>query len=218
MPYETVSLLGLKVVTLLNQGSQSWGLHCVVYWNIRFAPCKKYNPSEDCNHYGITDVCTSDLLLPRAGSSVDTASGQQMVCTGTIVRSFVNICRCIHFKLPYNIQPYSQPRGVTGHTFASRWNIYLVALKLANVAIKYIIFIHFLSSLLLIDKSGECREACAGLIDDGWCPECPVCPVCPVSSPRKLIREQRQRIHPISRTVCHHQLTSRAPTGDPSHY
>ena len=145
-------------------------------------------------------------VLARA---VDTASGQQMVCTGTIVRSFVNICRCIHFKLPYNIQPYSQPRGVTGHTFASRWNIYLVALKLANVAIKYIIFIHFLSSLLLIDKSGECREACAGLIDDGWCP---------VSSPRKLIREQRQRIHPISRTVCHHQLTSRAPTGDPSHY
>ena len=54
--------------------------------------CKKYNPSEDCNHYGITDVCSSDLLLPRAGYSVDTAASRWSVQhSDYCVRSFVNI-------------------------------------------------------------------------------------------------------------------------------
>ena len=151
MPYETVSLLGLKVVTLLNQGSQSWGLHCVVYWNIRFAPCKKYNPSEDCNHYGITDVCTSDLLLPRAGSSVDTAaSGQQMVCTGTIVRSFVNICRCIHFKLPYNIQPQPTP-GSNGSHFCLQVKHIFGGSETCKCSYQ-IYYLHSLSKFIALDR------------------------------------------------------------------
>ena len=77
---------------------------------------------------------------------------------------------------------------------------------------KFLLIEQFRAGALNATQSPWQLEIIAGLIDDGWCPECPV------SSPRKLIREQRQRIHPISRTVCHHQLTSRAPTGDPSHY
>ena len=177
-------------------------LHCVVYWNIKSAPSKKYNPSEDCNHYGITDVCSSDLLLPRAGCSVDTAASRWSVYSiVTIVWGVLSIFAAASILNSHTTYSHSQPRGATAHTFASKWNKTHL-LWLWNLQMLSSFTFDFPGSLLLEDKRGECREACVGLIDDGWCP---------VSSPRKLIREQQQRMQPISRTVCHHQVSSGSP-------